>query len=51
MRTTAEIVHANVLNRGFSGSYLGADGVALFSTASPDAGRQPGQQADRWMRT
>lgn len=35
MRTTTEIVHANILNRGFSGSYLGADGVALFSPAHP----------------
>lgn len=35
MRTTAEIVHANVLNRGFSGSYNGVDGVPLFSTAHP----------------
>lgn len=35
MRTTAEIVHANVFNRGFSSSYNGADGVPLFSTAHP----------------
>lgn len=35
MRTTAEIVHANVLNRGFSGSYNGADGVPLFSVSHP----------------
>lgn len=36
MRTTAEIVHANILNRGFTGgSYAGGDGVALFSTAHP----------------
>lgn len=31
MRTTAEIVHANVLNRAFSGSYLGGDGASLVS--------------------
>lgn len=35
MRTTTEIVHANVFNRGFSGSYNGVDGVPLFSTAHP----------------
>ena len=36
MRTTGEIVHANILNRGFTGSaYAGGDGVALFSTAHP----------------
>lgn len=35
MRTTAEFVHWNLFNRGFSGSYLGTDGVALFSTAHP----------------
>lgn len=33
--TTKEIVHANVLNRATSGSYLGMDGVALLSTAHP----------------
>jgi hypothetical protein len=32
MRVTQEIVHANVLNRAFSGSYLGADGASLVST-------------------
>lgn len=37
MRTTAEIVHANVLNRAFSGSFLGGDGVALISNAHPTA--------------
>ena len=37
-RTTAEIVHANVLNFGFSGARLGGDGVPLFSTAHPAAG-------------
>jgi len=35
MRTTAEFVHANVLNRGFSGSYPIGDGVALFSASHP----------------
>lgn len=35
IRTTEEIVAANVLNRGFSSSYLGGDGVELFSTAHP----------------
>ncbi len=35
MRTTEEIVHANVLNRAFSGSYLGADGVSFLSTSHP----------------
>lgn len=33
MKQTAEIVHANVLNRAFSGSYVGGDGVALCSNA------------------
>ena len=35
MAATKCIVHANVLNRGFSGSFLGGDGVALFSAAHP----------------
>jgi small nuclear ribonucleoprotein (snRNP)-like protein len=35
MRQTKEIVCANVLNNATSGSYLGADGVALLSTAHP----------------
>jgi hypothetical protein len=35
MAATKCIVHANILNRGFSGSYLGGDGVALFSNAHP----------------
>lgn len=38
MRATKETVHANILNRGFSGSYVGADGVALFSNAHPTVG-------------
>jgi hypothetical protein len=33
MRHTKETVHANVLNRAFSNSYLGADGIRLISTA------------------
>lgn len=33
MRTTAEVVHANVLNRGFSTSYPIGDGAALFSAS------------------
>lgn len=44
MRTTAEIVHANILNRGFSTSYVGGDGVALLSTAHPTAA---GNQANK----
>lgn len=35
MSSTKSIVHANILNRGFSGSYLGGDGVALFSASHP----------------
>lgn len=35
MMTTKEIVHANILNRAFSGSYVGADGVSLVSNAHP----------------
>jgi hypothetical protein len=40
MRTTAEIVHANVLNFGFSNARLGGDGVPLFSLAHPAGGGQ-----------
>lgn len=40
MRQTTEIVHANIINRGFSSSYLGGDGVALFSAAHPTLGGQ-----------
>jgi hypothetical protein len=41
MRTTQEIVHANVLNRATSGSYVGGDGVALASASHPTlAGNQ-----------
>lgn len=35
MNTTKEIVHANVLNRAFSSSYVGGDGVALISASHP----------------
>ncbi len=35
MRTTQEIIHANILNRASNGSYLGGDGVALASAAHP----------------
>jgi len=37
MNATKCIVHANILNRGFSSSYVGGDGVALFSAAHPAA--------------
>jgi hypothetical protein len=33
MLTTKEIVHANVLNRAFNGSYVGGDGQPLVSNA------------------
>ena len=35
MATTKEIVHANILNRAFSGSYVGGDGVSLVSASHP----------------
>ena len=35
MRQTKEVVHANILNRAFSSSYVGGDGVCLISTAHP----------------
>ena len=37
MLTTKEIVHANILNRGFNGSYVGGDGQPLFSDSHPTA--------------
>lgn len=37
-RTTEEIVHANVLVRGFSTAYPGGDGQPLFSSAHPTLG-------------
>jgi hypothetical protein len=45
-RTTKEIVAANILNRGFSNSYVGGDGVELFSSAHPTlAGNQVNELA------
>jgi hypothetical protein len=44
MEQTHETVSANVYNRAFSGSYLGADGVSLCSTAHPT---MAGNQANR----
>lgn len=38
MRTTEEVVHANILNRAFSGSYVGGDGVSLVSASHPTVG-------------
>lgn len=35
-RVTKETVAANILNRATNGSYLGADGVTLLSTAHPE---------------
>lgn len=35
-RVTKETVAANILNRAGNGSYLGADGVTLLSTAHPE---------------
>lgn len=35
-RQTKERVAANIYNRGFNASYVGADGVSLFSTAHPN---------------
>lgn len=35
-RVTKETVAANIFNRATSGSYLGADGVSLLSTAHPE---------------
>ncbi|MBI0474225.1 hypothetical protein D9601_02445 [Sphingomonas sp. MA1305] len=43
MQTTAEYVHANVLNRGFSTQYPIGDGAALFSAAHPT---QSGNQSN-----
>lgn len=37
MRVTAETVHANVLNRGFSSAYPIGDGKALFANDHPTA--------------
>ena len=35
MSYTKQVKAASVINNGFSGSYVGGDGVALFSTAHP----------------
>ncbi len=35
MKTTQEIIHANVINRATSSSYVGGDGVALASASHP----------------
>lgn len=37
MAETKEIVHANILNRGFDSNYTGGDGVSLFSASHPTA--------------
>lgn len=37
MATSKEIVHANILNRAFSSSYVGGDGVSLISDSHPTA--------------
>lgn len=37
MRTTAEIIHANILNRAFDTAYPVGDGAALISTSHPTA--------------
>lgn len=35
MKESKEIVHANILNRAFSNSFAGGDGVSLLNTAHP----------------
>lgn len=46
MRTTKEIVGANVLNRGFNSSYVGGDGKELFATDHPsNVGNQSNELA------
>jgi hypothetical protein len=35
MKTSEEVVHANILNRAFNASYVYGDGVALVSNAHP----------------
>lgn len=37
MITTKEIIHANILNRGFNSSYVGGDGKPLFADDHPTA--------------
>ena len=38
MANTKQVKAADVFNNGFSGSYLGGDGVALFSASHPTVG-------------
>lgn len=38
MHQTKENVGANIFNRGFNGSFVGGDGVSLFSTSHPTEG-------------
>lgn len=46
MRTTKEIIGANILNRGFNSSYTGGDGKELFATDHPSlAGNQSNELA------
>lgn len=46
MRTTKEIVAANIYNRAFDNNFAGADGVSLINTAHPnDAGNQSNRLA------
>ncbi|MEO1503121.1 MAG: Mu-like prophage major head subunit gpT family protein [Pseudomonadota bacterium] len=44
MRQTKEVVHANILNRGFNSSYTGYDGSPLFAT---DHATTAGNQANK----
>lgn len=37
MRHTKEVVHANILNRGFDSNFTGGDGVELLATNHPTA--------------
>lgn len=45
MKYAYEVDHANVFNNGFSSSFTGPDGVALFSTAHPLVGGGTEQNA------
>ena len=44
LKATREVVHANIINRANSGSYLGGDGVSLLSTSHPT---RDGNQSNR----
>ncbi len=44
---TREVLAASVFNNGFSNSFLGPDGVSLFSTAHPLVGPGAGTQTNR----